>query len=95
MPDYCTSGDKAVISYSLDGSDYKFETKQTPIKVEETTSQTIATSFGVTGKSVTVPSDWDGAEVWLFGTKYTAPNYPNCPSGARNEKVGEASPNQS
>jgi hypothetical protein len=94
MTEHCPGAIKATVSYSFNrGSQKKYFSKKPPIIIEvsETTTSGELQKFGTTA---TVPSNWQGAEVYLCGIVYTFPRYPNCPSEYQDRKIGTASAGQ-
>lgn len=89
---YCNGATKSTIQYSFNQSKETFTLKGS---AEVTTSnageQTALLKFGSSAK---VPSSWVGASVLLYGIVFTAPDYPNCPSGYYEIDVGNAAPGQ-
>jgi hypothetical protein len=92
MSTYCSENVKARIEYSFNGEKQIYETEG-PVEIT-TGSRGEDMPLLKLGSSATVPSTWGSASVWLYGTVFSAPNYPNCPSTYYEVAIGNATAGQ-
>ncbi|MBL1199901.1 MAG: hypothetical protein FWK04_12635 [Nostoc sp. GBBB01] len=91
MSTHCSVGSTSKVSYSFNGEKQTYETVG---PVEVTTGEGSTSTLLKFGSSATVPTSWGGADVYLYGIVFTAPNYPNCPSDYIEILIGTAQPGQ-
>ena len=93
MTTHCSQGAKAKIEYSFNGQKQIYETVGAANVT--TASEGNNTPLLKFGSTATVPSDWESADVYLYGIWYSSPaGTPNCPHEYLELFIGQASPGQ-